>query len=481
VEIETTDEYSCILDNADKAVNLLDYPVRDDLPYQPIYGLEVAYGGVPPCTGIGAGWGNFHSVTPSGRCLFARYVVRTTCVGGVPQEPAASITSWNLLSDDCAIDGTATWWREVLVTELYITEQLFTCTNLPDPCDPPACNFFCIDGGVELTNPLTGEYTRYCLCPSYTQLTLPNGRKLTNAIDYMLGEICPPLTLQSDLLQNNINPVTGQTPNNVQDLYIFQKSDITNPTATEVATDGSISIRDLMTDLALMFNAFWYVDDATNKLIFEHVTGILSNVVGVDLTTLENGVWDIGRNTISFDGDEVPKAETFQYATAGRQIDFVGLPISYDETCATGKQIDNRCQYIEAELVRIYQNIGEGNQGFVVVAAGSILQDDQYTEVGELSQLFVPNAPLAWANLHEDYFKDYRFLKNGTLNGVPTVFDSTRPIKRQENIIFPIQCLNDFNPLELVRTSVGDGRVYSAQYSLASGKIEVVLKFEDSI
>lgn len=477
--ITVTDEYTCLLDNQDTKVNFLDYAVRDDLPYQPIYGLEVAYGGVPPCSGIGAGWGNFHSVTPSGRCLFARYVVRTKCVGGVPQEPAQSVTAWNLLQDDCAIDGTATWWREVLAGELFIDEQTFTCTNLPDPCDPPTCNLLCIDGGVLLTNPITGEYTRYCLCPSYTQLTLPNGRKLTNTIDYMLSEVCPTLTLKSDLLQNNINPVTGQTPNNVQDLYLFQKSDITNPTATGVATDGNISISDLISDLSTMFNAFWYVDNNTNKLVFEHVTGVLSNSVGVDLTTLDAGKWDNGRRLFSYDADQVPKAETFTFATEGREIDFVGLPITYDSGCARGKQQDNRTEFIETELVRIYQNIGEGNEGFMLIAAGSILQDDLYSENGELSQLFVPNAPLAWANLHEDYFKDYRYLLNGTLNGNATVFNSTRPIKVQENIIFPVPCLNDFDPLELVRTSLGDGRVTAAVYNLDSQKIECTLKYED--
>jgi len=81
--------------------------------------------------------------------------------------------------------------------------------------------------------------------------------------------------------------------------------------------------------------------------------------------------------------------------------------------------------------------------------------------------------------LHRDYFLDYRYLNNGTLNGVATVFNSTRPIKRQEGLVFPVPCLNDFNPLELIKTSVGQGRLESATYNLSSQLFNVVIKFED--
>ena len=474
VSINITDEYTCIINNADNGVNFLDYPVRDDFPYSPIYGLQATTGPISPSP---PGYGVFYGPVGS-LYIYARYVVQTDCVAGIPQEPPPAFSTWNLEADNCAIDGTSTWWREVTPAEVFLDIYTEECINLLG-CDPPLCGLFCVDAGVVLIDPVIGRYLRYCVCPSSTQFWLPNGRKLTDAIDYMLGETCPDLTLQSELLTDNTNYVTGQTPNNIQDLYLFQKSDIVRATATEVATDGSISIRDLMADLSAIFNAFWYVDGVAGKLIFEHVSAILSTIVGIDLTALDGGKWDVGRKSIAYDGEEIPKSETFSFFAPSITRDFKGLPIVYNADCAKARTIETRLNNIDTELVRIFQNPNESLEGFFLMAAGSILQDDQYTTSGVLSGLFIPNAPLSWANLHDDYFRDYRYMVDGDLNGVPTVFNSTRPIIRQENIIFPLNCLNDFNPLDLVKTSIGDGRVVSAVYELSSKKIQVVLKHED--
>ena len=490
VELTTTDEYSCILDNQDKQINVLEEPCGVsgaclDLPYVPTFGLQVmavsnfgtVCSGVPiPEWGVPYNLGAYTSGTGQNYCMYARYVTRVPCVAGEPQEPPPAVSAWTLLSDDCAIDGTATYWRVAAVSEIILT---FSDTFCAGVCTPPLCSLFSIDAGV-FPVPFPVGFERICATAVYTEYILPNGRELIYCINYILAQICGTgIVIDSELLTNNINPVTGTTPNPLQFLALFAKSDIINASGSDLAWQANVSIEEALGDLSAIFNALWYVDTTTNKLIFEHVTAILSNVVGTDLTTLDGGKWAKGRNLIKWDKEEVPRAETFNFVQPCAQQDFIGFPIDYTQGCSTARSIETRTAKIETELTRIYQNTQEDKTGLVLIAYASILQDDQADEVGELSQLFIPNAPLSWANLHRDYFHDWRFLTNGTLNNVATVFDSTRPIKRQDGLVFPLCCLNDFNPLELIKTEIGSGRLESASYNLASGMMTVAIKFED--
>ena len=116
IEIQVTDEYSCIINNADKGVNILDYSVRDDFPYSPLYGLEATTGPASPSpTGYGAFYGAVGALY-----IYARYVVITECVAGVLQEPPPAFSAWTLETDNCAVDGTATWWRPVSPSEVFL-------------------------------------------------------------------------------------------------------------------------------------------------------------------------------------------------------------------------------------------------------------------------------------------------------------------------------------------------------------------------
>ena len=492
-ELAVTDEYSCLLDNIDKKVNFLaaDFGVLppEDFAYTPSFGLELLL-----VDGVGVGvcgavplWGQAYNSIASyagnigiNYCLYARYVVRVNCVGGTLQPPPLAFSTWFLLSDECAINGTATYYRNVQPTELYLEISFNNCFGIG--CTPPICSTASTrDMGIfNGTVPFLNWKERVCALIGSTNFFFWNTRPLVGTLNYILDQICGTgITIDSELLTNATNPVTAVNPNPMATLSLQQKSDAVNPTATELATIANLSFKDAMSDLTTLLNALWYVDSVTNKVIFEHVTGILSNVVGVDLTTLDGGKWNVGRNKVNWDKDQVPRQETFTYAKDAQYQDFIGLPIIYTQGCSTARTLQVRTQVMETEVARIFQNPNEQNEGLLLLATNSLNEDETADEVGELSQLFIPNAPLAWANLHRDYFLDYRYLNNGTLNGVATVFNSTRPIKRQEGLVFPVPCLNDFNPLELIKTSVGQGRLESATYNLSSQLFNVVIKFED--
>jgi hypothetical protein len=489
VEVQTVDEYTCVIDNGDKDINLAEIEYTDipveDLPFNNLFNIEVLVvpdDGDNDCIDDLPEWGlpynavSYPGVSTNTYCLWVREVATVPCVGGVPNPPPSAASDWNLLVG-CGANNTSKWWRRIDAAEVALTVTTTACT--PDPCTPVPCAAGCIDGGI-FAIPLGWE--RVCVCLT-VPLSIRDCRSVTAVIDYILADICDTgTTLDSELLTNATNPVTGVNPNPLGGgrLLIAAKSNLTNADASNLANNYPISILKLLGDLSKLLNAMWYINPTLNKLIFEHVTAILSNTVGIDLTTLDSGKWDKGRRLVSWDKDQVPRAEVFGYAQPCESLDFIGRPITYNTNCTYTRQIETRTEVLEAEVSRIFQNPNDGNNGLVLIANGSLELDGFTTEDGEISNEFIPNAPLSWANLHRDYFRDYRFLYNGTLNGTAAVFTSTRPIKRQEGLIFPIQCLNSFDPYKLIKTSIGEGRLETAIYDVASGTIECTIKFEDA-
>ena len=487
IDVNETDEFSCIIDNSDKLINILADPTLtiDDFQYVPVYGLEimgVANFGGGVCSGFIPDWGTPYAAAWSGtHCLYARYVSKTRCVGGQPQEPPPAATTWTLLSNDCATDGTATYWREAKPTEILISPNISTCTPVPT-CVPAPCASLCLDGGTVINATVIPiRYERMCGCPLPTQLFINNTRRLVEVMNLIIGTWCSGYSLESELLTNETNPVTGNPKNPMTDLHIVAKSDVVNPTASTWASILKLSARILFGDLSELLNARWTVNKTTSKVVFEHISGILLNTIGIDTTTLDGGKWDVGRRSISYDKLQVPSSETFRFPSQSQDINFEGLPIVYTASCVGSSDLPHQTQLLETEITRIFQNTNEGLEGAVLVAVESILQADNKAEDGALTNIFIPNAPLSWANLHRDYYLHDRFLHTGELNGASTVFTTTKPVKRQDNLVVPICCISDFNPLELVRTSIGDGRFESGVYDFNTEKLTFSLKYEDSV
>jgi len=481
VQPDINDEYYCLLKNWELDINILRNANIFDLDYQPVFGLEFT---TTNCSPNPLEWGG-SVLYPTGP--YARIVATNFCVGGVPQPPPPSNSPWFLLSDDCATDGTATWGRKAIFGVDVVGISQFTeteCDPLLDPsCVPPApaipgewylmCTY--IDAGPPVRR--VSEWIDFT--NNVPSVTIQNVRFLDNTIAFILNEYGCGLTLRSDLLQAAINPITGlDNPN--QFAVLAQRSDVVKAgLSTEVASLGSISLKNLMQDICLLFNARWYIDSSTNEFVFEHVSQVVPSVVGLDLTLLDGGIYAKRKNTVSFDRADLPSEETFANASTNQNRDFIGLPITYSAACTNGQTIEQRCQFIDTELPRIFQNESEGLEGFVLICGTSINNTDAFAESGALSGQFIPNAPFSFANLARDYYSWERVLFDGTLNGVATVFNSVKPTKNQIELILKNCCLSDIDINELVRTEIGDGRIEKLLYSIATKQATIEPKFEN--
>jgi hypothetical protein len=479
VEVETVDKYTCLLDNYEKEVNILETPNPFSLTFNSQFNLTFLRS-TPPAPD--ATWGEI-GVFGGGFNLYGRYQVTTFCLGGVPNPPPPSNSTWTVLTDNCAVDGTAIYVRPVTPTDLIGGSVSVTTTT----CDIVADGINCVPpypvGGdwILIEESLVGTTrSRYWVQLTSSFVDIANNRELEEAIQYLLDSYGCGLSFASDLINAPINPITGAEPNQNNFLSIVQKSDVVKAGSSEVASLGLISLKDLMADLSDVFNARWFINDS-NELVFEHISTVTPSAVGTDLTLLDGGEYAKNFNTIKFDNISIPNEERFKNATDNQDQDFLGRPIIYTASCTTGREEEIRTQQIDVEVGRIIQNEQEALTGFVLLAYASLNASGAFSFLpvdGFLSNQFRPNAPLSWANLLEDYYKWDRPLTEGELNGNSTIFNSTKKLKKQEGLTFPICCLSEFNPNELIRTFEGDGQIESGTYSLIDKALTVNLKFE---
>ena len=94
------------------------------------------------------------------------------------------------------------------------------------------------------------------------------------------------------------------------------------------------------------------------------------------------------------------------------------------------------------------------------------------TDFGALSGSMMVNAPLAWANLHRDYHKHFRYMPTGIMNNVDTTFLSFRPNIKQVPFGIKLCCdITVFKPSHRIITELStkyigsNGYIKDAEYN----------------
>jgi hypothetical protein len=163
---------------------------------------------------------------------------------------------------------------------------------------------------------------------NYADITISNTYEINQIIEDVFT--CTGLTVVSNFL--NIN-ADGSNPNNkyyeyaqnnCQNLKIVQSFDIIreNQLQDSFGQSGIISVKDLMSDLCLLFNLN-IIPDVENEIIrIEHISYFTRK--GIDLTDID---YEIGEVTIN--KDEID-SETFQMAQITPDADFYEAKITYD-------------------------------------------------------------------------------------------------------------------------------------------------------
>ncbi len=296
-----------------------------------------------------------------------------------------------------------------------------------------------------------------------------NGRRLTDVIQFFL-EACG-LELQSDFFNHLAQ---GDVPDNaayqyaeafLKDLIIFQNSDIKKKGIGESATKAKTTLKKILESLRHTFNVYWVIEEDVFRL--EHISYWKQQNLMLDLTQEYIYKYIRGKYKYKYAVDELPVQELWKWSieTDGLGGDFDGLPIEYKEPCSygeEGKDVEYNSEFF-TNLFWVINNTDDfPNSGFTLVASKN---EAVITTVCNLSGEEKLNGPLSWANLLPALHTYSRPHKSGLLNNAETAFKSTRPVREQNDLIFPILCedLNTFDPKDMVRSQLGWGEVSEAK------------------
>jgi hypothetical protein len=303
------------------------------------------------------------------------------------------------------------------------------------------------------------------------QSEIDNGRLLFDVVAGFISGLG--LTIVSDFFQ--INPDATAPSNvaytaanaNLSYLSIFQKSDVKRGDAFQNATRGETSLKEILEMLREVFQVYWRVQGSTLRI--EHVSYFsLSN--SHDFAT-DSPSYVKKLNQYEFEVDKLPRLETFTWPDQTQIRDFAGVPIEYaggcvDETLAPENHSAGPF-YTDIQTAQRQPGLVE-DAGFIL-ANLALFNGDYYfvQETGVLSLVRYVNGHLAWANLHDKYWRHDRLFASGKLNGVTVTFLSSEAGKKQQEVAAPVKPLDYFDeqPGNKIRTEIGWGSPSSARYN----------------
>ena len=312
-------------------------------------------------------------------------------------------------------------------------------------------------------------------------------RLLKNVIEDLVESICPEITaVRSDLFQWNpispslINYVYGGV-NQYNYLTIAQKSDIRTPLSTGGATIGNLTWEQFAKWM-LNIEVYWRI--IGTELHIEHISRF-KGTIGLDTTLIPLSEYANNNRQFSYAKAEMSRRETYLFEEA-INAEFVGFPIEYKEPtgefslCVNEDTEERNWKELTTDLKFIQTNAASiALKGFVILANTFDGTDYKVIEdPGEITNIPILNSPMSVSALQERFMRWNRILPFGWMNRSYTGFDSSQFFKKQEAFKIPFCCETDFDPLDLVKTTLGDGEIESAEINFEDDTIELKLKYE---
>lgn len=318
--------------------------------------------------------------------------------------------------------------------------------------------------------------------------TIDNGMHLNSVVQVFVNQFCPNVQVVSDFFQINptnpsdINYVTGQRTQ-TDNLILFQKSDVKRPNVSGNAWKAEWTFEKLMETLTILFNTAYSIENGVFRL--EHISWFSRNA-GLDLTQPQYEKWLRGSNKYTYDVGSIPQKEIFEFKESFKVTGIWNSEINYSSTCAIGSNKDNTKNYTVDDLttdVELCLNNPSSDssvvedKGFVLIAT-RLYNGEYYILTESTTQGTRLNNTLSFPRLLRRYGLHNRPVNKGTIDGEMTTFLSTKPIKKGDKISVPLCCDSVFNPLDTVKTGLGNGIVDSAVFDLQSETLELELLYD---
>lgn len=323
--------------------------------------------------------------------------------------------------------------------------------------------------------------------------TLRDAFTLSSCINVLLKEFAPGITHEatpeySQFLYNTNNPISGQSFK----LLISQKSNIINGEYKTPAQKAPITLQQIMTMLRDIYKCYWYIEDGKFKI--EQVSWFRNGgsygynpIIDYDLTQLEsvrNGKkLAFATSEYSFDKAEMPERYRFEWMD-DVTTPFEGLPIEITSKYVTAGKIEEiNMSNFTSDIDLMLLNPGAiSSDGFALFAAvtpsgGGQLELPFTRQTVDSVEYFLQNGYLAFINIQPTYWVYDMPARNFKINNTQSYAMGGIERKKKQTLNFPAGT-TDPNPMQLVKTYIGNGQVDKLSVNLCSRNIKATLKYD---
>lgn len=321
--------------------------------------------------------------------------------------------------------------------------------------------------------------------------TLRDAFPVASCISVLLNQIAPGIKHEataeySQFLYGSSNPISGLTFR----LLVSQKTNIINGEYQQPAQKAPTTLQQFTNMLRDCFKCYWYIDGGKFKI--EHIQFFKNGgsygggaIISRDLTkeiNLRNGLpWAFNTSEYSF--DKVDLAERYQFEWMDDvTTPFEGLPIQVISKYVTPGKIEeiNISNFTSDIDMMLLNPSNMSSDGFALFAAvpptsGSqwILPFTRQTINGV--EYFLQNGYLAFINLQSPYWMYDLPARRVSVNGSEVY---AYGIERKKKQTFSFPATDDPNPMQLIKTYIGNGQVDKLSVNLHSRSIKATLKYD---
>lgn len=323
--------------------------------------------------------------------------------------------------------------------------------------------------------------------------TLRDVFTLSSCINVLLKEFAPGITHEatpeySQFLYNTNNPISGKSFK----LLISQKSNIINGEYQTPAQKAPITLQQIMTMLRDIYKCYWYIEDGKFKI--EQINWFRNGgsygynpIIDYDLTQLENvrngKKLAFATSEYSFDKVDMPERYQFEWMD-DVTTPFEGLPIEITSKYVTAGKIEEiNISNFTSDIDLMLLNPGAiSSDGFALFAAvtpsgGGQLELPFTRQTVEDVEYYLQNGYLAFINIQPTYWVYDMPARNFKINNAQSHAMGGIERKKKQTLNFPAGT-TDPNPMQLVKTYIGNGQVDKLSVNLCSRNIKATLKYD---
>lgn len=322
--------------------------------------------------------------------------------------------------------------------------------------------------------------------------TMKDSMMISEAIRVLLNIIDPTITHDgtsdySQFLYGTTNPVTYGAFR----VMITQKSNILAGEYDQPAQKAPVTLSAILGMLRDTMKVYWYIED--NKFKLEHISWFKnggsysgSPVVSYDLTTLmqkkNQKSWAFVSSKYSY--DKVDMAERYEFGWMDEVTEgFEGYPIEINSKYVQRGKIENvNISAFTSDIDYMLLNPGSISQdGFALFAAVWDSANNRYVlpyvqRTVDGAELRLQNGLMSFIYLHPNFWTYDLPAMDVTINEDPYTWVQGIERKKKQKISFP--SLEDPNPLQLVKTYLGDGQIEKLSVNLQSRMNDIELKYD---